>query len=126
MAASLKIVVVEDQEDTREMLRMLLEMNGHQVFEAWDGCAAVQLIERECPDVALIDIGLPSIDGYEVARRIRKGAEIPNLLLVALTGYGADEDVSAARAAGFDRHLTKPTDPAALEALLAGAAGVAM
>ena len=121
MPTPLRIAVVEDQADARTMLRLLLESRGHQVFEAPDGWTAVELIGTERPDVALIDIGLPSIDGHEVARRVRKALGQTQIMLVALTGYGADEDVSAAREAGFDHHLTKPTDPETLVALLARA-----
>ena len=118
MSVRLCIVVVEDQPDAREMLRLLLEMGGHEVFEAEDGGAAVELIGDRRPHVALIDIGLPTIDGYEVARRIRGEPEREGIVLVALTGSGDREDVAAALDAGFDRHLTKPTDPAVLESLL--------
>jgi len=107
-----RIVVVEDNKDGREMLRQLLEFVGHQVEEAADGPEGVEKILHWRPTIALIDIGLPGFDGYEVARRVRAGQD-PDArpLLVALTGYGLDADRKAALAAGFDRHLTKPVSP---------------
>jgi two-component system CheB/CheR fusion protein len=114
-----RIVVVEDQHDAREMMRMLLESMDHIVLDASDGAEAVALIAREKPDVALIDIGLPEMDGYEVAQRIREHEELQGVMLVALTGYGAAADISAARNAGFDSHLVKPANLARIEELLA-------
>ena len=114
-----RIVLVEDQNDSREMMRMLLESLDHIVIDASDGAAALELIEREKPDAALIDIGLPAMDGYEVAQQIRSRKHLGEIFLVALTGYGAPTDVAAARAAGFDAHLIKPADLNRLEELLA-------
>jgi signal transduction histidine kinase/ActR/RegA family two-component response regulator len=116
-----RIVVVDDQEDSREMLRMLLESRDHHVFDASDGPSALALIERERPDVAFIDIGLPSMNGYEIAEQIRRRAHLADVRLVALTGYGAPSDISAARAAGFDEHVVKPADLGRIEAILANA-----
>src|SRR5262249_27278467 len=105
-----RILVVDDNRDAREMLRQILELDGHQVQEAAEGNQAVRLAAEWTPAVALIDIGLPEIDGYEVARRIRKrlGAAVR---LVALTGYGDPEARRLATEAGFDEHLVKPIDP---------------
>ncbi|MGE0400182.1 MAG: chemotaxis protein CheB [Kofleriaceae bacterium] len=114
-----RVVVVDDQDDSREMLKMLLESRDHHVADAADGPAALELIARERPDVAFIDIGLPTMTGYEIAQRIRAQRELDHVRLVALTGYGAPSDVSAARAAGFDDHVIKPADLARLEAILA-------
>ena len=114
-----RIVIVEDQPDAREMLRMLLESRDHVVLDAADGAAAVELIERERPDVALVDVGLPTMSGYEVAQRIRARRELSNVLLVALTGYGAPSDVTAARNAGFDEHVIKPARLDRIEEILA-------
>jgi len=114
-----RIVLVEDQHDSREMLRMLLESLDHVVIDAADGATAVDLIERERPDAALIDIGLPTMTGYEVAQRIRQNAELQRVMLVALTGYGAPSDVKAAREAGFDAHLVKPAEIARIQEVLA-------
>ncbi len=114
-----RIVLVEDQADARRMLRLLLEKRGHVVTEAADGEAALDAIRRERPDVALVDIGLPLLDGYAVARSVRGDDDLSHVFLVALTGYGAADDVDAARESGFDAHLTKPADLARLEELLA-------
>jgi two-component system CheB/CheR fusion protein len=105
-----RVLVVEDQDDAREMLRVLLESMGHVVVEQSDGASAVETIGREHPDVALIDIGLPLMSGYDVARHVRENSLLDDVVLVALTGYGMDTDVEAAKAAGFDAHLTKPAD----------------
>jgi two-component system, chemotaxis family, CheB/CheR fusion protein len=114
-----RIVLVDDQADSREMLRMLLESRDHIVVDVEDGPAAIDVIMRERPDVAFIDIGLPEMNGYEVAQRLRTQPELDDVLLVALTGYGAPSDISAARAAGFDEHLIKPAELAKLEKILA-------
>ena len=114
-----RIVLVDDQEDSREMLRMLLESRDHHVIDVEDGPTAIDVITRERPDVAFIDIGLPVMNGYEVAQRIRNRPELEDVLLVALTGYGAPSDISAARAAGFDEHVIKPAELARLEKILA-------
>jgi CheY-like chemotaxis protein len=113
-----RIVVVDDQDDSREMLRMLLESRDHVVLDAIDGPSAIELIERERPDIAFIDIGLPSMSGYEVAQRIRQRAHLASTRLVALTGFGAATDVAAARRAGFDDHVSKPAALAAIEEIL--------
>jgi two-component system, chemotaxis family, CheB/CheR fusion protein len=112
------VVVVEDQDDARQMLSMLLESRGLEVSVAADGIDGAELIERLQPDLALVDLGLPRLDGYSVARRVR--AANPHVCLVALTGYGQDADVRAALEAGFDEHLTKPADPDQLDAVLTG------
>jgi len=109
-----EILIVEDNADERRSLRMALELQGHRVLEAADGAAALVLLREHSPAVAILDIGLPDgIDGYRLAELARRehGRE---LLLIALTGYGADTDKHRAIAAGFDRHLTKPADPQAL------------
>jgi len=102
-----RVLLVEDNGDAREMLRQVLEMNGHDVFEAADGTSGVAVASAQALDVAIIDIGLPDIDGHEVARRIRGGRN-GNVTLIALTGYGQPEDRQRALAAGFDIHLVKP------------------
>ena len=102
-------------------MRALLELDGHSVETAGDGVRAIELITQKSFDVALIDIGLPGMDGYEVARRVRtRGTRPP--FLVALTGYGQPEDRKRATAAGFDAHLVKPVDPPELTRVLAAAA----
>jgi two-component system CheB/CheR fusion protein len=114
-----KIVLVEDIVDAREMLRLLLEDNGHTVVDVGDGPAAVEAIAREHPEVALVDIGLPGMNGFEVAQAIRRRPELSDVVLVALTGYGAPSDVAAAREAGFDEHVTKPIDLERIEEIIA-------
>jgi two-component system CheB/CheR fusion protein len=114
------VVIVEDQADARRMLQILLERDGLRVFTAANGSDGVELIERERPDLALVDLGLPVMSGYELARRIRSSGRNSATRLVALSGYGQDADVQAALDAGFDEHLTKPPDPARLEQLLLG------
>ena len=116
--AGLRILVVEDNRDVREMLRLQLELDGYEVEEAADGQAAVQMAARVKPDLALVDIGLPVIDGYEVARQIRLSPTGRDTRLVAVTGYAQPEDVERAKQAGFDDHLSKPLDPAKLSLLL--------
>ena len=116
----LSILVVEDNDDARETLQTLLELMGHRVDGARDGIAGVQIALASRPDVALVDLGLPGMDGYEVARRLRaEGGLRP--YLIALTGYGAREDRDRALEAGFDAHVTKPVAMEALDALLATA-----
>ncbi len=114
-----RVLVVDDQEDSREMLKMLLESRDHHVLDAADGPSALELIAKEKPDVAFIDIGLPVMTGYEIAQKIRECAELNDVVLVALTGYGAPSDVRAARDAGFDEHVIKPAELARLEQILA-------
>ena len=104
------IVVVEDNDDVRESLRLLLELDGHTVSAEPDGKQGLERIFERRPDVALIDIGLPRLDGYEVARRVRASGEAHRVFLVALSGYGQPADVARASAAGFDAHLVKPVD----------------
>jgi PAS domain S-box-containing protein len=117
-AGTQRILVVEDNDDAREMLCHLVGLLGHEVHEVADGRAAVETALRLLPDLTLVDIGLPGVDGYEVARRIRADATGRELRLVALTGYGLREDRERALAAGYDEHLVKPIDPARLSALL--------
>jgi CheY-like chemotaxis protein/anti-sigma regulatory factor (Ser/Thr protein kinase) len=115
-----RILVVEDNRDGREMLRTMLELQGHEVHEAADGVSAVELVEAMRPDVAVVDIGLPGVDGYTVAERIRAAESGDRRMrLIALTGYGSETDRRRAADAGFDAHLTKPVDPQRLAQLLA-------
>jgi signal transduction histidine kinase/CheY-like chemotaxis protein len=118
-ATGLRVMVVEDGDDAREMMHALLTLHGHDVRTVADGASALQEAARFSPDVVLLDIGLPDIDGYEVARRLRAADVGRDAYLVALTGYGQSEDEAAAYAAGFDRHMTKPVEPAALARMLA-------
>jgi signal transduction histidine kinase/CheY-like chemotaxis protein len=113
------ILIVEDGADNRESLQELLEAQGHRVDTAIDGERGVEQALAGRPEVALVDIGLPRLDGYEVARRIR-GAMGSKIFLIALTGYGQPDDRARAAAAGFDVHITKPLDIGTLERLIAG------
>jgi CheY-like chemotaxis protein len=117
-----RVLIVEDSQDARNSLRTILEMAGHTVMTAEDGPRGLQQLTRAKPDVALIDIGLPSMDGYELARRARSSGS--RALLVALTGYGLSDDKNLARQAGFDAHMTKPAAVDSLLALIANTAPV--
>jgi PAS domain S-box-containing protein len=112
-----RVLVVEDNDDAREMLGALLQLLGHEVHMARDGDGGVELAEKIQPELALIDIGLPGIDGYEVARRIRQ--RVAAIRLIALTGYGQPEDRRRALGAGFDVHVVKPVDSDELQRLIA-------
>ena len=103
-----RVLIVDDNEDAAWLLTELLRAVGHEVEMALDGPAALGLLDGFVPDAALLDIGLPVMDGFELARRIR--ARFPSMLLVAVTGYGQADDRAATRAAGFDAHLVKPVD----------------
>jgi CheY-like chemotaxis protein len=117
--AGQRILIVEDNDDSRQMLHYLLKLCGHCVQEAADGRQGIETIRRHPPDVALIDIGLPDLDGYQVAQMVR--AEGKTVYLVALTGYGQPEDRRRALAAGFDAHMTKPVTVEELSHTLARA-----
>ncbi len=117
-AAGVHILIVEDNEDGRESLRELLELWGHHVSVAGNGPEGVEMAFSIRPEVALIDIGLPGLDGNEVARRIRELLSGDDIALIAMTGYGQPEDRRRALQAGFDRYLVKPVDPAELSRLL--------
>jgi CheY-like chemotaxis protein len=104
----LSIVIVEDNVDSRNMLCELLQFDGHHVTVAEDGPTGLQAIEVHQPDVALIDIGLPGMSGYEVAENVRNGLRDESVRLIALTGHARAEDRRAVREAGFDEHLAKP------------------
>jgi signal transduction histidine kinase len=118
----LDVLVVEDNDDSRELVAALLEARGHRVQCAADGLAGVSMAAEYKPDVALIDIGLPEMSGYEVAQRVRASAGGGAPFLVAVTGYGSPEDQARASHAGFDAHIVKPIDSQALFKLLARAA----
>ena len=113
-----RVLVVEDIPEVRMMLRLLLEVKGFQVEEAGDGPDGVRKAIEWRPEVAVVDIGLPGLDGYEVARRMRNEPWGRNLLLVALSGLGQEEHQRLTREAGFDRHVTKPADMNVLKAVL--------
>jgi CheY-like chemotaxis protein len=113
------ILIVEDNPDARDTLRRILELSGHRVRVAADGVSALEAVRQAAPEIALIDLGLPQMDGYELARRIHAEYDAARRpYLVALTGYGLPEDRSRTREAGFDLHLVKPVDAATLAAAL--------
>ncbi|HET7670663.1 MAG TPA: response regulator, partial [Burkholderiales bacterium] len=114
-----RVLIIEDQPDARESLRMLLEFDGHDVAVAKDGAEGLAKLASMEPDAALVDIGLPGIDGYEVARRARELPNRESILLIALSGYAQKEDREKSREAGFDLHLAKPVAYDALRQALA-------
>ncbi|HXH81739.1 MAG TPA: ATP-binding protein [Candidatus Tectomicrobia bacterium] len=117
-ATPLRVLVVEDNRDAREMMRHLLVQRGHAVLDVSDGASALETARQTPLDVGVIDIGLPEVDGYAVARELRAMPAGKRMLLVALTGYGMPEDRHRSREAGFDAHLVKPVDPDTLLAML--------
>ena len=116
-----RVLVAEDIPDAAEMLRMMIDAMGHDVRVAADGVQAVELATEFAPHIALLDVGMPRMDGYEAARQIRARLG-SSVVLVAVTGWGQEEDQQRARSAGFDYHLTKPADPDVVEQLIAAAA----
>jgi two-component system CheB/CheR fusion protein len=124
-ASARRILVVEDNRDSAESLSMLLTLAGHEVRVAHDGSTAIAVARDYRPRVVLLDIGLPGMDGFEVARSLRREPELDGALLVAMTGYGQAEDRQRSKEAGFDRHLTKPVEPAVLYGLLGELDGTA-
>jgi CheY-like chemotaxis protein len=114
--------VVDDNADARESVALLVEMNGHQVYRAGDGETALALAGKHPPDVALLDVGLPGMSGYVLAERLRELSLPRKPFLIAVTGYGADEDRAHCRKAGFALHLVKPVEPEVLESVLRAAA----
>jgi PAS domain S-box-containing protein len=115
---SRSVLIADDNRDAAQSLALLLELDGHEVAVASDGQEALNLITTRLPDIALLDIGMPKLDGYEVARRVRAGVSRKDIVLVAVTGWGQEDDKSRAREAGFDLHLTKPVEPERILALL--------
>jgi PAS domain S-box-containing protein len=113
-----RVLLIEDSADAREMLRMMLELAGHVVYDAADGVRGLELLNAVRPDVGIIDIGLPRMDGYQVARRIREEPHGRGMLLLALTGYGSPDDSAPSSEHAFDYHLVKPVDPDQLARLI--------
>lgn len=114
-----RILVVEDHEDSAKIMEMMLKKMGHAPRIAYDGVEAIEAAEAFRPDVIFLDIGMPRLNGYDAARRIREQPWGKKILLVALTGWGQEADKCRSREAGFDFHLIKPVDPAVLNTLLA-------
>ena len=110
--------MVDDNEDAAEVLAAGLELLGHQTRVAHDGPAALRVLADFKPDIALLDIGLPVMDGYELARRLRQDPSLAHTRLVAVTGYGQDSDRRRSKEAGFDAHLVKPIQLPELDALI--------
>lgn len=119
ISSGYRLLVVDDNKDAATALATLLRLQGHQVRVVHDGASALEAVLAFRPALVLLDIGMPGMDGYEVARRIRKTPGIENVLLAALTGWGQEEDRRRTAAAGFDHHLVKPLQSEALEGLLA-------
>ena len=117
-AEHLRILVVEDNRDAANSLRMLLELHSYEVTVAYSGPDGVKAAQQWQPDVVLCDIGLPGLDGYGVARRLRQNPSTAKARLIAVTGYGAEDDRRRSQEVGFDAHLVKPVDPAALQGVL--------
>jgi CheY-like chemotaxis protein len=114
----LRILVIEDNKDSADSLRLLLELRGHEVRVAYSGPEGVKAAQEWQPAVVLCDIGLPGLDGYGVARQLRLDPATSRVRLLAVTGYGSEEDRRRAREAGFDLHLIKPVEPTDLLSVL--------
>jgi len=117
--SGLKLLVVDDNEDAARSLAMLLQFKGHEVRVAYSGAEALELVKSYIPDLAFLDLGMPDMDGYEVARRLRKIPELKNTILAALTGWGQTTDRRRTADAGFHHHLVKPPEADVLDRLLA-------
>jgi CheY-like chemotaxis protein len=115
----LTVLIVDDNRDVLDTLKLLLEMNGHAAYAAHDGLQAISLAEEIRPDVILLDIGLPKIDGYETCRRIRERDWGRRVMVYALTGLDHEDDLDKSKKTGFDMHLTKPVAPEVLLTVLA-------
>jgi PAS domain S-box-containing protein len=113
-----RILVADDNRDAADTLSAILELDGHEVRTAYDGMQALQIAEKFAPQIALLDIGMPNLNGYQTARRIREQPWGSSIVLVALTGWGQEQDRRQATEAGFDRHLVKPGDPEVIGALI--------
>jgi CheY-like chemotaxis protein len=113
-----RMLVVDDNVDAADSLSMVLDALGHSVKAAYEGATALELMDSFAPEVVLLDIGLPEMDGLEVARRIRARPDGEAVRLIALTGWGQDEDKRRTQEAGFDEHLTKPVDAVSLATLI--------
>jgi DNA-binding response OmpR family regulator len=119
LAPPVKVLVVDDDRDTVEMVKMLLDLNGGSTHAAYDGSEAVRLAGELRPEIILLDIGLPKLNGYEACRQIRQHAWGRSMIVVALTGRGHDDDYARSQDSGFDMHLVKPVEPELLLTVLA-------
>jgi two-component system, OmpR family, response regulator len=114
-----RVLLVDDSVDAAEAMSMLLETLGHEVRVVHDGPSALAIVDDFAPEVVILDIGLPGMSGFDVARELRMRAVTKTALLIALTGYGADSDKQEARDAGFDHHLVKPVSFTVIETVIA-------
>jgi CheY-like chemotaxis protein len=112
------MLIVDDNVDTAETMALLQGLRGHCTRTAHTGVAAIELAIEFLPEVVLLDIGLPGMDGYEVARKLRALPQLDGVFLVAMTGYGGEQDKARSKEAGFDQHMVKPADPEVLRAWL--------
>jgi CheY-like chemotaxis protein len=115
-----RVLVVDDNQDAAESLATLLKLQGHEVRVAFSGVAALEMTKTYTPDVVFMDIGMPGMDGYEAARRMREQPGLRRVVMAALTGWGQQEDRRRTAEAGFDHHLVKPPEPVAVASVLAG------
>jgi CheY-like chemotaxis protein len=113
-----RLLVVDDNRDAAESMSMLLQLWGHDVVFAYDGPSALETAEQWQPEAVFLDIGLPGMDGYEVAERLRELPHAKGAILIAITGYGQDDDRLRSQRAGIDHHLVKPVAPDALRSLI--------
>lgn len=118
----MKVLVADDNPDAAMSLSMLVELLGHEVRTAYDGAEALQLAGEFYPDVALLDLGMPRMDGYEACRRLREHPWGARMVVVAITGWGREDDRQKTLLAGFDEHLVKPVAPDAIARALSGLA----
>ena len=118
-SVTLRILVVDDNVDSAEMLRSMLELCGHEVRTAFNGAVGLEMALEFQPQVILCDIGLPGMSGYDLAAKLRDKPEFRKTRLIALSGYGQEQDRLRSKEAGFDYHLTKPVEPQMLTDLLA-------
>jgi two-component system CheB/CheR fusion protein len=114
-----RVLVVDDNVDVADMIVMLLQLFGHEAKAAYSGQSALETATEYKPDVVLLDIGMPEMNGYEVARQLRRQPQTRDVRLIAITGYGQDSDRQRSQEAGCDHHLVKPVDPQKLQDLLA-------
>ena len=110
LSGKAKVLIVEDNDDSREMMFQLLDHAGHECRTASTGTGALEVLHGFAPDIAILDVGLPEMDGFELARRIRQDPEHSGTILIAVTGYGRASDHATSREVGFDGHLVKPVD----------------
>ena len=113
-----RLLVVDDNRDAAESMSMLLEMWGHEVVFAYDGPSALETAEKWRPEAVFLDIGLPGMDGYQVAEKLRELPQGKDAVLIAITGYGQEDDRLRSRRAGIDHHLVKPVAPDTLRSLI--------